>query len=224
MTKRDNNLHLENLRGSYIERKRRETRNQVTGFLFLLLLVLILAVVAWCSNVRAGERAGERSGATAAIPEVAVPEVAVPEVAFHWSQPREVYAAKIDRFLAWFFANVNPRKLTRARALVPTLLDATEEHGVNPSIVAAMVTLESSWQPAAMGKLGEVGLLQVMRSDAPLDDPRAQLDHGLKILRESYDECGTVVGAISKYATGKSCRPYRGAALRVRMAAKIEGM
>lgn len=219
MTKRDNNLHLENLRESYIERKRRETRNQVTGFLFLLLLVLVLAVVAWCSSVRAGERAGATAESTAAVP-----EVAFPEVAFHWSQPREVYAAKIDRFLGWFFASVNPRKLTRARALVPTLLDATEEHGVNPSIVAAMVTLESSWQPAAMGKLGEVGLLQVMRSDAPLDDPRAQLDHGLKILRESYEECGTVVGAISKYATGKSCRPYRGAALRVRMAAKIEGM
>jgi len=169
---------------------------------------LILAIVAYCEGVQAG------------LPRMS----ALPDVAFHWSQPREVYEAKIERFLDWWFAAVDQRKLTRARALVPTLLDATEEHGVNPALVAAMVSLESSWQPSATGKLGEVGLLQVMRSDAPLDNPRKQLDHGLEVLKKSYAECGTVVGAISKYATGKSCREYRGARLRLRMAAKIEGM
>ena len=183
-----------------------DARRQVIGFLFLLLLVFILAVVARASTADAGRHAP------------------LPSVDFGWTQPREVYAEKIDRFLTWWFAEVDQRKLKRARALVPTLLDATEEHGVNPSLVAAMVSLESSWQPAAMGKLGERGLLQVMRSDAPLDDPRKQLDHGLTILKKSYAECGTVVGAISKYATGKSCREYRGARLRLRMAAKIEGM
>lgn len=188
-------------------RVKRERREMLITGLVLIAAAIVAACLFWASEAKAAKSADE-----------------LPSVSFAWVQPREVYEAKIDKFLGWFFQNVNPRKLKQARSLVPTLLDATERHGVNPSLVAAMVTLESSWQPASVGKLGEVGLLQVMRSDAPLTDPTAQLDHGLTILKQSFEECGTTIGAVSKYATGRSCKEYKGARLRIRMAAKIEGM
>lgn len=189
-------------------RVRREKKEMLITGVVLIVAAVIAAVLFWASEAKAAKPAEDE----------------IPSVSFAWEQPREVYEAKIDKFLGWFFQNVNPRKLADARKLVPTLLDATERHGVNPSLVAAMVTLESSWQPQSVGKLGEVGLLQVMRSDAPLTDPVKQLDHGLTILKQSYEECGTTIGAVSKYATGRSCKPYKGASLRIRMAAKIEGM
>lgn len=188
-------------------RIRRERKDMVIATLVLLAAAVVAACLFYASQAKATPR-----------------ETPVPDVTFQWTQPREVYEAKIDKFLGWFFQNVHPSRLKQARALVPTLLDATEKHGVNPSLVAAMVTLESSWKPASVGKLGEVGLLQVMRSDAPLTDPVVQLDHGLTILKKSYEECGTTIGAVSKYATGRSCKEYKGARLRLRMAAKIEGM
>lgn len=142
---------------------------------------------------------------------------------FHWNAPREVYAAKIDRFLVSYFAKCAPSKLANARRVVPTVLDISEEMGVNPAIVSGIITRESTWQPTARGKLGEVGLMQV-NNVASNDDPAVQLRIGIGILKDAFAKCGTIEGAISLYATGKSCKVYRGAKYRIRTAQQIEAM
>lgn len=146
----------------------------------------------------------------------------VPEVQFRNAYSHEEAARKIDAWIDVFFAKCNPKKATAARKLIPIVVDTAIEADVNPALVAAMVTLESSWQPIAVGKLGEIGLLQVMGGKATT--AQEQLAEGLAILSAAYEECGTTIGAVSKYATGKTCKPYRGARLRLRMAAKIEGL
>jgi soluble lytic murein transglycosylase-like protein len=151
------------------------------------------------------------------------PSCADEEISFEWNAPREVYAAKLDRFLASYFANCNPRKLADARKLAPVVLDAAERANVNPSIIAAIVSHESTWKASAIGKLGEVGLMQVNNREIGAD-PVAQLDAGIDMLKRSYDRCGSVIGAISYYATGHTCKPYRGAELRVAMARRIEAL
>lgn len=145
------------------------------------------------------------------------------ELSFIWNAPREVYAEKIDRFLVNYFSKCNPRKLANARKLAPVVIDAAERHNVNPAIIAAIVSYESTWKSGAVGKLGEIGLMQV-NNRVIGDDPAEQLDAGIEMLKASHAKCGSVIGAISLYATGHSCKPYRGAELRVALAKKIEAL
>jgi len=146
-----------------------------------------------------------------------------PDVAFAW--PAGTTAAehgkRINDFLAWFFASCSPRRLARAHKVVPVLLVEAESAGVNPALVAAIVTLESTWRVGAVGSRGEVGLMQLIRRGAPTE-PAANLRAGIALLVESYRQCGTTYGAVSMYATGETCA-WDGAARRLRLAARIEG-
>lgn len=65
-------------------------------------------------------------------------------------------------------------------ALVTSL---SREHGLDPREVSAIIHVESSWNPAARGSLGEIGLLQlrpeffdVRSGGSPLD-----VEHNLRI-------------------------------------------
>ena len=145
------------------------------------------------------------------------------ELSFTWAQPREVYAAKLDRFLVVYFDRCSPRKLNNARKLAPIVLDAAERHNVNPALIASIVSHESTWNYAAIGALGEVGLMQVNNKTLG-QDPAEQLDAGIEMLKASYERCGSVIGAVSYYATGHTCKPYRGAELRIALAKKIEAL
>lgn len=145
------------------------------------------------------------------------------EVGFYWTDSREVYEVKINRFLDLYFARCNPAKLDKARKVVPVLLDVAERENVNPSIVAAIITHESTWSNGARGRLGEIGLMQV--NNVPLsDDPHEQISTGVTMLKGAYERCGTVAGAISLYARGHGCKPYKGAALRMAVARRIEAL
>lgn len=145
-----------------------------------------------------------------------------PDLQFQWNDSRAEYSRKIDAFLVDFFSKCNPKKLQNARQIVPILIDVCEAEGVNPAIVASIVSYESTWRTEAMGKIGEVGLMQVVGSTA--NDARSQLFDGIRRLKLCYEECKNIEGALSLYATGKSCRVYRGAELRMKMARKIEAM
>lgn len=142
-------------------------------------------------------------------------------VQFEWTGDRATHAERIDGWLVRYFSKCSPYKLRRARAVLPVLLDVCEREGVSPYLVAAIVTLESTWDAKALGKLGEKGLMQVMRDNVP-PDAAGQIGAGVAILKRAWEKCGTVAGAVSLYATGASCRPYRGTALRMRLAEEIE--
>lgn len=135
--------------------------------------------------------------------------------------PLESYRTSIRNFVVWFHKAVRADRCAAALKLVDPVVDVAMERNVNPALLASIVTHESSWRPEALGRLGERGLLQVMGGKAK--EPREQLREGVGILAAAYERCGTVLGAISLYATGKSCRAYPGAKLRVKLAERIEG-
>jgi hypothetical protein len=102
------------------------------------------------------------------------------------------------------------------------VINASEAAKVNPEIIASIISHESTWNGAAIGKRGEIGLMQVLGSRATTVDE--QLAEGIHRLQISYEHCGTIIGAISYYGTGYTCAPYRGAQSRITMAEKIESL
>jgi hypothetical protein len=150
----------------------------------------------------------------------------LPNVAFSWSGEPDARAAQIGRFLEEWFRDCSPRKLVQAQRHVPDVVAVAQGADVNPALIAAVVTYESSWEPGARGKIGEVGLMQVGRWTSIREgaSPREQLEAGAAVLRRAYARCGTTAGALSFYATGRSCALYRGARLRLRLAAHIESL
>lgn len=145
-----------------------------------------------------------------------------PAAALTWA-PRydaAAYRSSVANYVRWFHKAARADRLAAALELVDPVVDVALEHGVNPALIAAIVTLESSWRPAAIGELGERGLMQMMRGGA--SSPRAQLEQGVELLVKCHERCKTVAGAISLYATGRSCRTYHGAEIRVRLAERIE--
>jgi hypothetical protein len=141
---------------------------------------------------------------------------------FEWSDTRENYTRKIETFLADWFVHCSPKKLKRALSALPHVIDASEAAKVNPEIVASIISHESTWNGADIGKRGEIGLMQVLGSHATTADE--QLKEGIRLLMLSYEHCGTIIGAISYYGTGYTCKPYRGARSRITMAKKIDAI
>lgn len=88
-------------------------------------------------------------------------------------------------------------------------------HGVPLDLARAVVKVESSGDPAALGAAGEIGLMQIMPATArllgfdgdlgELFEPRTNLDYGLRYLAKAYrlangDLCGTIL----RYNAGHS--------------------
>lgn len=175
-------------------------------FLVFTILVGVLAVLTAVIWPRLAEAAPARS---------------VPDVAFAWSGDSAGREAQLEAFVRDWFSKCSPRKRHAALRHVPTVVAASEAGGVNPALVGAVVSLESTWDAEAVGQRGERGLMQIMGAPAG-KSPRAQLDDGISRLRTSFERCGTTFGAVSYYGTGYTCRGYRGAERRLALAAKIE--
>jgi hypothetical protein len=91
--------------------------------------------------------------------------------------------------------------------------EAAARYGVDPSVLLAVIEVESSGDPAARGAAGEVGLMQVMPataqmvrpgiSEAELWDPATNVDVGAAYFaRQLQRYGGDVAAAISAYNAG----------------------
>ena len=81
-------------------------------------------------------------------------------------------------------------------------------HGVDPTLVAALIEVESSYRPDARSPKGVMGLMQLMPATArqysvndPYD-PRANIEAGTKHLRSLLDRYD-VTGALAAYNAGE---------------------
>jgi hypothetical protein len=68
---------------------------------------------------------------------------------------------RIGDYLADWMRDCSQARQDRALALVPLVVSISDEYGIDPVLVAVMVSAESSWIPGAVGPKGELGLLQV---------------------------------------------------------------
>lgn len=117
---------------------------------------------------------------------------------------------------AWidnFFVGSSPRKLERAKQLARIVQEVAAEQDINFAIPVIIISYESTWDANARGKKGEIGLMQVNNLRVP-PSPREQITQGIQLFRLSFEKCGTLLGALGYYATGRSCAPYRGSRFR----------
>jgi len=95
------------------------------------------------------------------------------------------------------------------------LIAESRRAGIDPVVTAAIISRESAWNASALGKLGEIGLMQVKPDgDAArlcqelLDDlwtPATNLRCGLRLLRSAFQRCTYLPFALSRY-NGSTCK------------------
>lgn len=112
----------------------------------------------------------------------------------------------------------------RLREFALYIVDAGDEHGVDPWLMAAMAFRESGFNPFALGSVGEAGILQLHPGNPRakhvrfLSDPhyrkrcqqsagacqREVVDHAAQVLKRSLDLCGgDLRDALGAYNTGR---------------------
>lgn len=84
------------------------------------------------------------------------------------------------------------------------------KQGLDPTLVRAVVTVESSWRPGAVSRKDALGLMQVhhptwrhKHTRLELLDPERNLLAGTAILRKYLDESSTLKEALRKYSGGE---------------------
>lgn len=106
---------------------------------------------------------------------------------------------------------VYKKRLAFALELIPSVVTHAKLQGIDPLLVAVIISFESSWDFTAVGKLGERGLMQTHGRAAKgfdMADPVQQVAAGCAHLARALEFCkGDVPGALSRYGTGDGCRP-----------------
>ena len=84
------------------------------------------------------------------------------------------------------------------------------KQGLDPKLVRAVVTVESSWRPGARSRKDALGLMQVhhptwrhKHTRRDLLDPERNLMAGTDILRKYLNESSTLKEALRKYSGGE---------------------
>ncbi|MDP2659333.1 MAG: transglycosylase SLT domain-containing protein [Dehalococcoidia bacterium] len=98
------------------------------------------------------------------------------------------------------------------------VVEVAERHGLSPRLLAALVVVESAWNPNVVGTAGEIGLTQVMPATATwiagmrgreppnLRDPLMALDTGAWYLAALIRETGDEAEALARYNGGPRWR------------------
>jgi soluble lytic murein transglycosylase-like protein len=103
---------------------------------------------------------------------------------------------------------VEPSAVERVIAL------AEKHFPLDPTILLAIVGVESSWRPWAVGQAGEVGLCQVRpdmhgASATALSDPAVNIRTAGHVLRKCFKRDGDVAACIARYnGRGKPAEEY----------------
>lgn len=98
-------------------------------------------------------------------------------------------------------------------AFAALVTQATERRGIPPALGHAVATVESGWNPAALGADGEIGLMQVMPATAAmlgfhgtlqeLADPATNIRLGVQYLGDAWFLArGNLCTALMKYRAG----------------------
>ena len=105
----------------------------------------------------------------------------------------------------------------RVKEYTPTIVEHAKQNNLEPELVAAVIQVESSWQPKAESKAGACGLMQVIPKWNPkkdgsyytcdeLKDPETNIKVGTKALRWWMDRAkGDRELALCAYNAGYIC-------------------
>jgi soluble lytic murein transglycosylase-like protein len=98
----------------------------------------------------------------------------------------------------------------RETAYAELIMAAAEAHGVNPTLVQALIQVESNYQPRARSNKGAMGLMQLMPSTAReykvrnAYDPATNIAAGVQKLKGLIDTFGSTALALAAYNAGEA--------------------
>lgn len=101
-------------------------------------------------------------------------------------------------FLA-FKTNAFSKRYSNLSYILDTVYNKSFQYGFQPDLVLGVIQVESNYEPTAVSNRGAYGLMQVnlavWRNELGIDENRIfdvayNIDLGLKILRQYYDESG----------------------------------
>jgi len=128
---------------------------------------------------------------------------------------------EVESYVKWFHQNVSDRRTNRALKYVPFVVSHSLDYQVDPLLVSVLISCESSWRMDRPGKIGEIGLMQVVPSNArgfDMATANGQIGAGTRTLRYCFDKCNGDIGkALTKYATGGCYKKYDGLKRRLRL-------
>lgn len=109
-------------------------------------------------------------------------------------------------------ATINASTADRVMGFTAYMLHYGVEQGVDPALIASVITVESSGRPDARGTSGEIGLMQILPSTgqwignvdpAQLAVPATNIQVGTAYIRYSVDQkAGNVAAGIAGYNYG----------------------
>ena len=113
----------------------------------------------------------------------------------------------------------SPRLAARAIGYLPIVKRWADKTGLDPYLIATVISYESSWNYKALGKLEEFGLMQAHGRAArgfDLSTPEGQVGAGATWLAKGLKACkGSILGALSFYQTKGKCKPIGSARRRL---------
>ncbi len=160
------------------------------------------------------------AAAPAEGPEPALPEPELDPVAELPPDPAELERARLQA-LTESIADLAPEPYR------PLVAEVADRYGVDPRLIAAVITVETRWDPDAVGAHGERGLMQILPSTGEwlagvmgletydLSDPATSVEMGTFYLSALIDEYGSEDIALAVYnggpraAAGWETNPYR---------------
>jgi murein DD-endopeptidase MepM/ murein hydrolase activator NlpD len=82
-----------------------------------------------------------------------------------------------------------------------------QKYGVNPTVLANLITTESNWQPGVVSEAGAIGIAQFMPATARefgIDpyDPYASIEAAARYLKQALDKFGRYDMAVASYLMG----------------------
>jgi len=112
--------------------------------------------------------------------------------------------AEVETTVAHLVKFVEP---SLARSYANEIVDRSHQYNLDPSLVFAVIFVESSFDSAAVSRVGAIGLMQIMplwkvEFDSPDDnlfDYRTNIEYGCRVLRKYIDQYGSIELALQAY-------------------------
>ena len=185
-------------------------------------LMLFLSGVAISVTMWAGETSATVPPpySSITIPRLDVVQPTEAEIQEHIESELQDPVVEVDQYIQHFMREVPMYRYRNAREFVPHVVAYAEQHAIDPLLLAVTISLESSWMPDVVGTKGERGLTQVHGVAArgyDLTSAEQQIEAGASWLAKCIDDCGSILGGLSKYQAGTSCRPHKASRKRLRL-------
>jgi len=138
---------------------------------------------------------------------------------------RNDQVSRIERYIKSFFGGLYPTRQAAALSYIPAIVVDAEQAVIDPLLVAVVISYESAWKAGDVGPLGEKGLMQIKPRPGlrPPEKPLDSIRHGVQLLASAIRECGSVLGGLSKYQSGRCAPVIRAAKFRYRKYQEAKG-